>query len=153
MATGPGLDQGKGTFLREFLAANNDANEESVNEAWTEEGREGTISVSLISKIKAELGLTNRKKSASKSQGAAKSPRKGKKPTSSSAQSPRPLNGEQTSTRVASKTRHGDDGDVLDELEEDLDELIQKIRDVGDRPDVVKALRRARRILVRSHEG
>jgi hypothetical protein len=43
--------------------------------------------------------------------------------------------------------------DILDELEEDIDELIHRLRELGGRPDVVKALRRARRLLVRSHEG
>jgi hypothetical protein len=34
-----------------------------------------------------------------------------------------------------------------------MDELIQKIRGLGGKSEVVKALKRARRLLVRSHEG
>ena len=52
---------------------------------------------------------------------------------------------------IASLT--GPDEDVLDELEEGIDELIHRLRELGGKPEVVKALHRARRLLVRSHEG
>jgi hypothetical protein len=50
-------------------------------------------------------------------------------------------------------THHDEDEDVLDELEDGIDELIQKLRELGGKPKVVKALKRARRLLVRIHEG
>jgi hypothetical protein len=46
-----------------------------------------------------------------------------------------------------------EDVDVLDELEEGIDEWIHRLRGLGGKPEVVKALRLARRLLVRSHEG
>ena len=62
MATGPGVNQGKGKFLREFLPGNSDASVEAVTAAWAAEGHDDGISESLISKIKSELGLTGRKR-------------------------------------------------------------------------------------------
>ncbi len=153
MSSGSGVDQGKGTFVREFFASNPDANEESVNEAWSSEGREGTISVSLISKIKAELGLTNRRRGAGrpKAEVAGKTRGRPRKSSKVALHATHQGNGEQASAGRVASSSHG--GDILDELEEDLDDLIQKIKDIGEMPDVVKALRRARRLLVRSHEG
>jgi hypothetical protein len=60
-------------------------------------------------------------------------------------------NGSHASAGAVAATGHDDD--VLDELEEGIDELIHRIRELGGRTDVVKALRRARGLLVRSHEG
>ena len=155
MATASGTEPGKGTFVREFFANNHDANEQSVNEAWASEGREGTISVSLISKIKAELGLTNRGKGAGrpKSDPAAKvkGRGKGRKPSKKgggASHAPAALRATQRTPQAAPIG-----SDMMDELEGDLDDLIQKIKEAGEMLDVVKLLRRARRIIVRSHEG
>lgn len=62
MATGPGVNQGKGKFLREFLPGNTDASVEAVTAAWAAEGHDDGISESLISKIRSELGLTGKKR-------------------------------------------------------------------------------------------
>ena len=62
MATGPGVNQGKGKFLRDFLPSNRDASVEAVTAAWAAEGHDNGISESLISKIKSELGLTGKKR-------------------------------------------------------------------------------------------
>ena len=43
MATGPGSNQGKTAFLQEFLPANQDANEESVNRAYEAPLSEGLL--------------------------------------------------------------------------------------------------------------
>src|SRR4051794_29708954 len=61
MATGPGINQGKGKFLRAFLASNRDARVEDVTAAWTAEGHDDGISESLINKIRSELGLTGKR--------------------------------------------------------------------------------------------
>ena len=155
MSTESGTEPRKGTFVREFFANNHDANEESVNAAWAAEGREGSISVSLISKIKAELGLTTRGRGPGRPKGStsAKSKLRGRprKNARVGGGISHLGNGEHVPSRGPAANSRG--GDVLDELEEDLDDLIQKIKDVGEMPDVVKALRRARRLLVRSHEG
>ena len=64
MATGPGVNQGKGKFVRGFLPGNRDASVEAVTAAWNAEGHDDGISESLISKIRSELGLTGRKRAA-----------------------------------------------------------------------------------------
>ncbi len=61
MATGPVVNQGKGRFLREFLASNRDAKVEDVTAAWQAEGHHDGISESLVSKIRSELGLTGKR--------------------------------------------------------------------------------------------
>jgi hypothetical protein len=58
MASEVGRDQGKSAFVREVLTRDDQANHEAVNRAWTESGHAGTISESLVGKIRAEMGLT-----------------------------------------------------------------------------------------------
>ena len=48
----------KTKFVNEFLAKNPQGNLRTVNEAWTAEGMRGTISKSVVDKIRAKLGLT-----------------------------------------------------------------------------------------------
>src|SRR5262249_19595925 len=50
--------QGKTGFVKEFLNDNPQANARAVNEAWAAAGFEGTISPTLVTKIRSELGLT-----------------------------------------------------------------------------------------------
>jgi len=162
MATGPGVNQGKTSFVREYLADHREADVEAVNRAWGAAGNEGSISESLVSKLRSKLGLTG-KRADSKSEpgdGAPKgsqsrAAKRGRKPGRTPGpvgQAPPRANGSRAPEGAGAASRHDDD-DVLDELEEGLDDLIQRLRDLGGRPDVVKSLRRARRLLVRSHEG
>src|SRR3954453_1045924 len=55
MATGPGTNQGKTAFVEQFLASNLDADLDTVNEAWKSAGNEGTVSESLVSKVRSRL--------------------------------------------------------------------------------------------------
>src|SRR3954463_5279027 len=55
MATGPGVSQGKTPFVEQFLASNRAANLDAVNQAWKSAGNEGTVSESLVSKIRSRL--------------------------------------------------------------------------------------------------
>ena len=48
----------KTKFVNEFLDKNPQGNLRSVNVAWTAEGMRGTISKSVVDKIRAKLGLT-----------------------------------------------------------------------------------------------
>src|SRR5512132_1302318 len=47
--------EGKSGFLKEFLVDNPDAAKEAIDAAWQEAGHEGTISTSLISKVRRDL--------------------------------------------------------------------------------------------------
>ena len=49
---------GKTMFVKEFLNDHAEGNVDSVNEAWTAAGFEGTISRTLVDKTRALLGLT-----------------------------------------------------------------------------------------------
>jgi hypothetical protein len=46
----------KTRFVNEFLAKNPRGNLRTVNEAWTAEGMRGTVSKSVVDKIRAKLG-------------------------------------------------------------------------------------------------
>jgi hypothetical protein len=49
---------GKTGFVKEFLNDNPEANTRAVNEAWAAAGFEGTISQTLVTKLRSQLGLT-----------------------------------------------------------------------------------------------
>jgi hypothetical protein len=49
---------GKTGFVKEYLNDNPQANARAVNEAWKEAGFEGTISNTLVTRMRSELGLT-----------------------------------------------------------------------------------------------
>jgi hypothetical protein len=153
MAKGAVVNQGKRAFVEKYFGSNPGGNLESVNQAWTAAGNEGTVSESLVDKVRSSLGLTGRKTVEKPkpveppAKAKPKAPTKAKKPAKLVEQAPPLVNG----SHAAAATRN--DEDVLDELEEGIDDLIQKIRELGGKPEVVKALKRVRRILVRSHEA
>ena len=64
MATTAGQGEGKTAFVRDLLQHDSRANERSINEAWKAAGNDGTISGTLVSKIRKDLGLTGKGQSA-----------------------------------------------------------------------------------------
>jgi len=54
----PTRNLGKTSFLKELLNDNPQADARSVNAAWKAAGFEGTISQSLVTRVRSELGLT-----------------------------------------------------------------------------------------------
>lgn len=86
MATDPGVNQGKTAFLEDFLPANRDASQDSINEAWRATGNEGSLSESLISKTRSRLKIAKKRAvrggayDGPKAKGKAKSSPKGSKP-------------------------------------------------------------------------
>jgi hypothetical protein len=145
MATGAVVNQGKTPFVEKYFASNPDGNLETVNKAWTAAGNPGSLSESLIGKVRSRLGLTGKK--------AVDEPKPVEAPAKPKTKKPAKAKKVAKSVEQAPPVASHHDDDILDELEEGIDELIHKIRELGGRPDVVKALRRARRLLVRSHEG
>src|SRR4051794_13524364 len=71
-------DQGKTPFVKEFLNDHPDGNVKAVNAAWTESGFEGSISGTLVNKMRSELGLTGNQRGKSKAASGTK-PYTGKK--------------------------------------------------------------------------
>jgi hypothetical protein len=158
MATGPGVNQGKTAFVENFLATHGDANLEAVKQAWMAAGNEGTVSDSLVGKIRAKLGLTTKRTEAASEPATPAKPAKATlKIKKGAKRGPKPRTQANGTTAAPSPSAHTPahehDDDTLDELEEGIDELIQKFRELGGKPEVVKALRRARRLLVRGHQG
>ena len=137
-----GIDLGKTRFVRDLLGREKGADEAAVNRAWKDAGHEGTISGSLVSKIRSELGLTRRRRR-----------RRGVKAVAGAADRPAmgQANGRETLTGSAAlggSTHSGGRGRALDDLEIRFDRLLFRLMDLGGLTDVEDALRRARRLLI-----
>jgi hypothetical protein len=77
-------DQGKTSFVKEFLNKNPKGNVQAVNEAWAAAGKDGTIGSTLIQKMRSQMGLTGNLRAKPKPKAAAKgkpAPRKPKTTT------------------------------------------------------------------------
>jgi len=157
MATGVGRDQGKSDFVREVLRKNNKANAKAVNLAWKQAGHDGTISGSLVNKLRSKLGMTgNLRMRKGAKPGAPKSaeglvPRRGPgRPRGSGASAALLDNGEGIgSTSAPPRPRRLTAGSrTLDTLEAELDRLLYQVMDHGNLPEVETALRTARRHLI-----
>jgi hypothetical protein len=187
MASEVGRDQGKSAFVRDVLTKDRQANHEAVNRAWTEAGHAGTISESLVGKLRSELGLTGQPRpgarvtgsAESAGQSAAPATRRGTGPKRVGGRSPAKGAGRQVPRVTESEAgsqgagRHvprvteseagprgagsqsgGDDRTgVLTRLEGQIDGMLFEIKVAGGLPEFEEALRRARRILARSHGG
>jgi hypothetical protein len=157
------VNQGKTAFVEEQLGEDSAANQTTINEAWRAAGHEGDISGSLVYKVRTGMGLTGGGRGRKRKQGgtaaagkvtAGSSPKYGRKSTSNGASS-HTDNGSRQSTEPAkpsrSQARDGR-GRALDEVEAGIDELIFRLMEQGGMDEVQEALRRARRLLARSHK-
>jgi hypothetical protein len=155
---------GKSSFVKEVLFDNPQANTKKVNDAWTKAGMEGRISDSLVSAIKSGLGLARGLKSepetaSGESVTRTTKPKKNNQATSkasgpSSARANRAeSNGASAEPAPARKARMSDRERLLAEVEGDIDRLMFKLMRLGGLEAVEDALRSARRVVVRSHEG
>jgi hypothetical protein len=163
MATVKG--QGKSAFVKELLLKNEQANTEAVNVAWKAAEHEGTISPSLVQHVRSEIGLagnikTRRKPAegngASEQPPAAPEAKKRATGPKRKAAGPSPkTNGKhapEESARQAEPPAKGDDRiRVLVRLEGEIDDMIHEVKVAGGLPEFEEALRKARRILARSH--
>jgi hypothetical protein len=136
-------DQGKTPFVREFLSDHPQGNVKAVNEAWQAAGFDGTISHTLVNKMRAQLGLTgNLRGKVGKTEPASRTTlstgkKRGRRPKGTSSATP----GGETRGRRSARTLG------LLGLEGDIDRLLFKVMDVGDLPQIEESLRHARRIL------
>jgi hypothetical protein len=159
MATGRGVNQGKTTFVEDQLRQNGKVKLESINEAWSAAGNVGSISPSLVQKVRARFRLTRKKRGpagGSKSEEATGAspesrPRRGRPRKAESAPRSNGRDASPVSASEASAVHAGDRDRVLDEVEGGIDELIFTLKAAGGLPEVEAALRAARRILSRSH--
>jgi hypothetical protein len=124
-----GSAQGKSTFIKELLVDNPQATARDVNRAWTSAGMTGSISRSLVGRLRSELGLTGKIKDRTPSAGTRGRKVRGKAP------------------------RPGDRERCLADIEGDIDRLIFKLMVVGGLEAIEDELRQVRRRLVRSQEA
>jgi hypothetical protein len=140
-------DQGKTAFIKKVLFDDEYANAARINELWAENGQEGSISVSLVNKMRSEMGLTGNlrrgpKSSVKKSYTGKK---RGRKPKSEQAEAAAaPENGATPSFRGRNARLNR-----LVDVETDIDRLLFKVMAVDGLTDVEDALRQARRVLYR----
>jgi hypothetical protein len=164
MATVKRKDEGKSMFLKEYLVDHPDAGKEAIAAAWRAAGNEGTISTSLIGKLRRDLGLTGKETAEVKSRGRVGT----SKQSSAGAKSDARGAGPEVGGRAPAKENSGpvteglerpgapqaaasDRTRVLIRLEGVLDDLLHEIKMAGGLPEFEETLRKARRILVRSH--
>lgn len=159
-------NEGKTAFVRDVLGKNPFANPKAVNEAWKSAGKQGTVSVALVNKTRAALGLAGNLRGKRKKTDARPSGEKarlsgktrGRKGTNGRHDSPRPspnawqTNGNhaesapsqsQNSARAKASVPRA----ALEELEADIDRLLFRVMAVGGLLTVEEKLRQARRLL------
>ena len=136
-------DQGKTSFVKEFLNDHPEGNVKAVNEAWAKAGFDGSISGTLINKMRAQLGLTGnlRGKKATAEKKTYTGKKRGRKPKGFTAEA-NPANG-----RVETRGRKSALTVGLTELEADIDRLVFKVMGMGDLPEIEESLRQVRRLL------
>jgi hypothetical protein len=156
--------KGKSAFLKEFFVDHPKAKGGEINEAWRAAGNQDSISSALISTVRTSLGLKGKGQSKAKvtaSVGASKRSSAVSKPggrrtgpdvggpTRERLNSKRPV---EVSERPTRSRATGDDRTrLLTTLESQIDEMLFEIKVAGGLPEFEEALRRARRVLARSH--
>ena len=153
----------KTAFVTAYLEKNPMANPTAVREAWEAAGRTGSVSTTLVQKLRAHLGLVgNLRAGNAPSDGPAvaksKAEKKTRAPKKKAAASPKGRSGVHTNgttdaPAVKKAPRPSDRDRLLTEVEGDIDRLIFKLMVVSGLEDVEDALRSARRKVVRSHKG
>ena len=164
MATVKGKNEGKSMFLKEYLLDHPDAGKEAIDAAWREAGNEGTISTSLIGKVRKDLELTGQGTAKVKSRASVGTGKRSSADSKSDARGVGPEVGGRTPAKK--NNRHvvgglerpaepqaagGDRTRVLIRLESEIDGLLHEIKMTGGLPEFEETLRKARRILVRNH--
>jgi hypothetical protein len=142
---------GKTSFVKEVLFDNPQANPTAVNEAWTAAGMDGTISPTLVNKMRAELGLAgnlrpqpDKTKAVGNSKSAARDKKHGKKATAKTRTSG------MESTKAESFSRRMPRTQALVRIETEIDRLLFQVMNLGGLTDVEDSLRESRRRLYKS---
>jgi hypothetical protein len=133
-------------FVKEVLVDNALANTQAVNEAWRAAGMKGTISATLVNKLRSRMGLAgNLRGGRRKGTGAAATAeakpiytgkRRGRPPKQAKSQA-------DETARLETRRRQS----PLVDLEVDIDRILFKAMEIGTLPEVEDALRRTRRLL------
>jgi hypothetical protein len=142
---------GKTSFVKEILFDNPQANPTAVNEAWTAAGMEGTISPTLVNKMRSELGLSgNLRVAPDQTKGVATS-----KPASRDKKSGGKAKGKSRAanmdtTKAEGSSRRMPRTQALVQVEAEIDRLLFMVMKIGGLTDVEDSLRESRRRLYRA---
>jgi hypothetical protein len=147
-------NQGKTEFVKGVLADNPLANAEAVNEAWLAAGRPGTISETLVYKVRSAQGLAGNLRGHRGTRSATEAAvrtrkRRGRKPRSA-APSRAPARAAQATARSSRAVSVGRNR-LLADIEAEIDRLLFKVMDFGRLPEIEESLRRTRRLLYGAH--
>lgn len=153
MAAGAKRNQGKTAFVREVLLKNPLANAKTVREEWTAAGRSGTISQTLVNKLRSELGLAGNLKGGRprrtetvgvSSTAAYTGKKRGRKPKSASPNGhAAAANGTSYHPLRPHKNRQAE----LAQIEADIDRLLFRVMSLGGLDEIEDSLRRTRRLV------
>jgi hypothetical protein len=142
---------GKTSFVKEVLFDDPYANAAAVNQAWITAGMDGTISSTLVNKMRSELGLTgNLRSRPTQTEGIATEKRaytgkkRGRKPKRTTSAT------NEASTRVETRGRKSARSEALVAVEAQIDRLIFMVMEIGGLTAVESALRESRRRLYRA---
>ena len=142
---------GKTSFVKEILFDNPQANPTAVNEAWTAAGMEGTISPTLVNKMRSELGLAGnlrvgpgQTKAVATSKPAIRDKKSGGKAKGKS----RAANVD--TTKAEGSGRRMPSTQALVQVEAEIDRLLFLVMKIGGLTDVEDSLRESRRRLYRA---
>ncbi len=160
MARSPIGTEGKTSFVKEYLNDHPTANPKAVNVAWTEAGMSGSLSASLVNKMRSSMGLTGNLRSKSRKSKSAKKSSTSSRLSSSSL----PL---QSSSDAAPVKRRGRPAKVtvvgserltmnprssqIAAVEADLDRLLFSVMSLGKLTRLEESLREARRVLYKNY--
>ena len=145
----------KSAFLRDLLGKNPDLNLGQATEAWHEAGNKGEVGSSLFYNVRRQLQggtgpeveATLKPKAKAAAQGA--KVKRVDRPVDQARTEPDEIAAGTTVREPASGGRER----LLDRMEDRIDDLIGELKQMGGLEDALEALRKARRVVVRSHEG
>jgi hypothetical protein len=121
-------------FVKEVLNDDPQANHQAVNNAWRAAGMSGSISPTLVSRVRSRMGLAGklRRRGGAEAAGA----RRGRPPAQAQA----------AASATALHQARGRKNSLMD-LEVEIDRLLMKVAAIGTLPEVEDSLRKTRRQL------
>jgi len=146
----------KSAFLRDLFKKNPALKEAEANEAWQKAGNEGEIGLSLYYNVKREskggadvTAYAPKKAGPKASSKGPKGERAGLQTKESSPES----SGKAAPKTDVNKSVAGERERVLGRVEDEIDDLIGELKQLGGMEEGLEALKKLRRVVVRSHEG
>jgi hypothetical protein len=131
-------------FIEEQLGRNPQATETTINEAWAQAGHSGSISGSLVYKVKSSKGLTGKVRRGRKPGRPPGVKKRGPGRPPKSAISITWDNG----ANAAPARRPARGPAQIEQLEAEFDRLLFKLIDLGTMPEVESLVRKARRLVI-----